>query len=488
MNDVSPSLPPLWRALALVAPLEARVSGVLPGAITGISIDSRSLVPGDLFFAIRGDNTDGHDYVTKAFAAGAGAAVVDEAHADGLRGSGPLLIVQHVQGALERLGMAARQRATGRIAAITGSVGKTSSKEALALMLRQAGQTHAAVASFNNHWGVPLTLARMPESSRFGVFEIGMNHAGEITPLVAMVRPHVAMITTVAPVHLEHFASVDDIARAKGEIFSGLMPGGVAVINCDIGQFELLAGMARQSPARHIMSFGRDASADARLLEADVRGDATHVKARVLGQDIAFVVGAAGAHFAQNALGLLLVARAMGLDLHEAAAALAAFGAPRGRGEVCVLHLAEGEARLIDESYNANPASMRAALAVLGAATPGAGGRRIAVLGDMLELGEQSGLLHRGLAEDIEQLGIDQVFTVGRFMGELHDTLPQSRRAASALTSVDMIAPVRDYVGPGDVIMVKGSNSSKMGLIVAALRDAFANRAPAEDIRDKKQC
>ncbi len=483
MNDLSPTSPPLWRALALVAPLQARVSGMLPAAVTGISIDSRSLAPGDLFFAIRGDNSDGHDYVTKAFAAGAAVAVVDEAHADALRASGPLLVVHHVQGALERLGIAARQRSKGRIAAITGSVGKTSSKEALALMLRQAGATHAAVASFNNHWGVPLTLARMPEASRYGVFEIGMSHAGEITPLVAMVRPHIALVTNVGPVHLEHFASVDDIARAKGEIFSGLVPGGAAVINRDIPQFEMLAAMARQSPARHIMSFGRDPGAEAQLVDAEVREGSTYVKARVLGQNLEFRIGAAGVHFAQNALGLLLAARAMGLELGKAAAALAEFGAPKGRGETSTLYLAQGQASLIDESYNANPASMRAALAVLAAAKPSTQtGRRIAVLGDMLELGDQSMALHRALGDDIEQLGIDQVFTVGPLMAGLHESLPQSRRAASALASLDMIALLRDNVHAGDVIMVKGSNGSKMGLIVTALREAFANRASAEEI------
>ena len=483
MNDLSQPLPPLWRALALVAPMQARVSGLLPAAVHGISIDSRSLAPGDLFFAIRGDNSDGHDYVAQAFAAGAGAAVVDEAHAEALRGAGPLLIVHDVQSALERLGMAARQRCKGRIAAITGSVGKTSSKEALALMLRQVGPTHAAVASFNNHWGVPLTLARMPEASRFGVFEIGMNHAGEITPLVAMVRPHVALVTTIAPVHLEHFASVDDIARAKGEIFSGLVPGGAAIINRDIAQFPLLEAMARQSPARHIMSFGRDPGAEAQLIEADVREGATYVKARVLGQELEFRIGAAGVHFAQNALGLLLAARAMGLDLGKAAAALFEFGAPKGRGETSTLMLADGQASLIDESYNANPASMRAALAVLAAAKPTTNeGRRMAVLGDMLELGDQSSALHRALSEDIEQLGIDQVFTVGPMMVGLYEALPASRRAASAATALDMIALVQGSVRSGDVIMVKGSNSSRMGLIVTALREAFANRTPAVEI------
>lgn len=483
MNELAASPLPLWRGLALVAPLGARVSGLVPAAVNGISIDSRSLAPGDLFFAIQGENSNGHDYVARAFAAGAAAAVVDEAHADALRGSGPLLIVDDVLAGLERLGIKARQRSSARIAAITGSVGKTSSKEALALILRKAGPTHAAVASFNNHWGVPLTLARMPASSRFGVFEIGMNHAGEITPLVAMVRPHIALVTTVAAVHLENFASVDDIARAKGEIFSGLVQGGAAIINRDIPQFALLAEMAKQSPARHIMSFGRDPGAEAQLLEAEIRDGATFVKARVLGRELEFRLGATGVHFALNALGILLAARAMGLDLAEAAATLATFGAPKGRGATMILHLPQGQATLIDESYNANPASMRAALAVLAAVTPETpAGRRIAVLGDMLELGPTSGALHRELAAVIEQLGIDQVFTAGPMMAELYDALPESRRAGRAQKAVDLAALVQNSLRADDVIMVKGSNSSRMGLIVAALREAFAHDGDADKI------
>ena len=483
MNDLAASPSPLWRGLALVAPLRARVSGLVPAAVNGISMDSRSLAPGDLFFAIHGENSNGHDYVAGAFAAGAAAAVVDEAHADALRGSGPLLIVDDVLAGLERLGMAARQRSSARIVAITGSVGKTSSKEALALVLRQSGATHAAVASFNNHWGVPLTLARMPESSRYGVFEIGMNHAGEITPLVAMVRPHIALVTTVAAVHLENFASVDDIARAKGEIFSGLVPGGAAIINRDIPQFALLADMAKQSPARHIMSFGGDPGADAQLLEAAVRDGATFVKARVLGRELEFRLGAAGVHFAQNALGILLAARAMGLDLAVAAAALAEFGAPKGRGATTILQLPQGQATLIDESYNANPASMRAALAVLAATMPATStGRRIAVLGDMLELGASAGAMHRELGAVIEQLGIDKVFTAGPMMGELYEALPESRRAGHADNAVDLAGLVQNNLRANDIIMVKGSNGSRMGLIVTGLREVFASDAAADKI------
>ena len=323
---------PLWTGLALVAPLAARVSGGLPAAATGVSIDTRTLAAGDLFFAITGDNSDGHDHVGHAFAAGAAAAVVDEAHADALAGSGPLFVVADVLDSLRGLGRAARARTAARVIAVTGSVGKTSTKEALRLALTTAGAVHAAAASYNNHWGVPLTLARMPRASRFAVSEVGMNHAGEITPLVAQVRPHVAIVTTVGPVHLEHFSSVEAIADAKAEIFSGLEPGGAAILNRDNEHFARLDAAARRSPAGIVSTFGADAAADARLI--DITPAATHsiVTARVLGRDLTFRLGAPGRHLAENALAVLLAAHAVGADLDEAAGALAFFQAGRGRG------------------------------------------------------------------------------------------------------------------------------------------------------------
>ena len=252
----------LWTGLGLVEPLEARVSGRLPHGVTGISIDTRTLRQGELFFAIKGLHSDGHDYVGAALEKGAAAAVVDEDHAGALQPLGPLYVVTDVLAALERLGRAARSRSHARIAAVTGSVGKTSTKEALRLVLTQAGLAHASAASYNNHWGVPLSLARMPRKAGFGIFEIGMNHKGEITPLAAMVRPHVAIITTVAPVHLEYFESIDEIADAKAEIFSGLEPGGVAIINRDLPQYELLLAHAKGSPAGHVVSFGEHENAE----------------------------------------------------------------------------------------------------------------------------------------------------------------------------------------------------------------------------------
>ena len=463
----------LWTPLALVAPLGARVSGALPArGVTGVSIDTRTLAEGDLFVALKGDNSDGHDYVRKAFEAGAAAAAIDEAHAQALAGAGPLYVAKDTLVALEGLGRAARSRSKARIVAVTGSVGKTTTKELLRCALASAGETHASAASYNNHWGVPLTLARMPESARFGVFEIGMNHAGEITPLVAMAQPHIAIITRIAPVHLEHFASVEAIADAKAEIFSGLQRGGVAILNRDDAQFERLRDAAGAAGVRFVLSFGESAEADATVLSCDVEGETTRVQARVLGQDLTYTIGAPGRHIAMNSLAVLMASRAAGLDLQAAARALAGFRPPAGRGQRETLQAADGPFTIIDESYNANPASMRAALDLLGAAD---GKRRIAVLGDMLELGPQARALHAAIAEDVERNQIDLVYTAGPLMQALSEAIPAERRGAHAANAAALEPIVLDALRAGDVVMIKGSNGSRMGPLVAAMRKAFAS-------------
>ena len=467
----------LWSGLGLVGPLQARVGGALPRGVGGVSIDTRTLEPGDLFFAIKGDASDGHDFVSAAFAKGAAAAVVDEAHADALAGGGPLLIVRDTLAAMQRLGVAARERTQARIIAVTGSAGKTSTKEALRTALSHFGATHASAASYNNHWGVPLSLARMPSTSRFGVFEIGMNHAGEITPLVAMVRPHIAIVTNVAPVHLEHFASVAAIAEAKGEIFSGLAKGGVALINRDIAEYPILERSARLSPAGHIVSFGGSAAADARLLDVSPEGEGSRVRADIFGREISFRLGAPGLHLAMNAMAVLAACKAAGVALDEAAAALAEFAAPAGRGARHTLHTKKGVFTLIDESYNANPASMRAALALAGSTATGAHGRRIAALGDMLELGPESPRLHAELAEAVFENGVDLVFAAGPMMKRLYDALPVERQGAWRDSSAELEPLLLAEVDAGDVIVVKGSNGSRMGPIVAALKQRFAPQA-----------
>ena len=388
----------LWTGLSLVTPLEARVRGALPAGVTGVSIDSRTLERGDLFIAIRGENSDGHDYVRAAFEKGAAACVVDESRASELADAGPLYIVKDTQAAMERLGVASRFRARGWICAVTGSVGKTSTKEALRLTLSRFGRTHASVASYNNHWGVPLTLARMPAHADYSVFEIGMNHAGEIRPLVAMVRPHVAIVTAIAPVHVENLGTLEAIADEKGEIYSGLAPEGVAIIPADAPHVDRLIAAADRSPAARRLTFGEAHDADMRLVSVNADAGGSDVEVAFEGRTYRYRVGAPGRHQAMNSMIVLLTAHCFGCGIEEAAATLADFSAPAGRGAQWKLRKGDGDFLLIDEAYNANPASMRAALAVLGAAPVAPGGRRIAALGDMLELGQQSRALHEELA------------------------------------------------------------------------------------------
>lgn len=470
---------PLWTGLGLVAPLNARVSGAVPAAVTGISIDTRTLQPGDLYCAITGDNSNGHDYVEAAFAAGAAAAVVDEAHADALNGSGSLYVVHDVLKSLESLGRAARARTEAKVIGVTGSVGKTSTKEALRLALTPSGSVHASVASYNNHWGVPLTLARMPKATRFAVAEIGMNHPGEITPLTAMVRPHVAIVTTVAPVHLAFFDSVEAIADAKAEIFSGLEPGGFAILPRDNAHFERLHAAADLSPAGKVLSFGAQAGADARMIDFTAGPSYSMVTATIAGRPISFRLGAPGRHLAENALAVLLAAHCVGADVEVAATALAFFQAQQGRGERVTVKTPDGPFVLIDESYNANPASMQAALALGGTLKPTGRGRRIAVLGDMLELGHTAPSLHAALAEDLTAAGFDLVFAAGPMMKSLADALSTRMPVEWRTRAADLEPVVLDTVHAGDVVVVKGSNGSRMGPIVGALKARHAAPAPA---------
>lgn len=461
----------LWTGLGLVAPLGARVSGGVPrGDATGVSIDTRTLQNGELFFAIKGENNDGHDYVAAAFGKGALAAVVDEAHAEALAPLGSLYIVRDVLSALEGLGCAARDRTAARIVAVTGSVGKTSTKEALRLALTQDGAVHASVASYNNHWGVPLTLARMPKQTRFGVFEIGMNHKGEIGPLAAMVRPHIAIITTIAPVHLENLETLEGIADAKAEIFSGLAPGGVAIIHRDIEQYDRLFAHAKDSPAGYVASFGAHEKADARLLDATLAADHSMVEADICGRRLSYRLGAPGRHLAVNSLAVLLAAKALGVELDAASGALALFTAGPGRGQRSILEAKDGPYLLIDESYNANPTSMRAALALAGALPLPDKGRRIAILGDMLELGRDEAALHAGLAADVAVNHIDLVFAAGPLMQRLFLALPGDLQGAWRESAADLEPIVSAAVRKGDIVVIKGSHGSRMSAIVEALK------------------
>ncbi|HVY18865.1 MAG TPA: UDP-N-acetylmuramoylalanyl-D-glutamyl-2,6-diaminopimelate--D-alanyl-D-alanine ligase [Bauldia sp.] len=480
---------PLWSYDALLKVTKGRRAGAAPDDVTGISIDSRTLRPGDAFFAIKGDTHDGHDFVTLALGKGASTAVVADARLPGLgRAKGCLTIVDDVLDALRRLGIAARARSQAGIVAVTGSVGKTGTKEMLAATLGADGETHYSPASFNNHWGVPLTLARMPLSAKYGVFEIGMNHAGEIEPLVKMVRPRVAVITTVEPVHLEYFKSVKDIARAKAEIFLGLEEGGTAILNRDNAHYTLLAKLAKEAGVERVVSFGEHKKADIRLEDVCLKPECSCVSASVFGEAVSYKLGAPGRHVVQNSLAVLGAVSLLGADLAKACLALADIHAPRGRGERHVLALPRGgEAILIDESYNANPASMRAAIALLGQAEVKKSGRRIAVLGDMRELGKDSAKMHAGLAEAIDAAHVHAVFLAGPMMHALWDALPAGVRGGYAETAAALEPAVMKALAPGDIVMVKGSNASRMGPLVDNIKARLLSRKSAAEDRQEQE-
>ena len=462
MTDV----PALWTSEEAARATGGRAEGAWRAE--GVSIDSRTLLPGDLFVALRGPTFDGHAFVAEALARGAAAAVVAR-RPDGVEGAA-LLLVDDTLKALQDLGRAARARARAGIVGVTGSVGKTGVKEALLLALGRQGATHASVGSFNNHWGVPLSLARTPPAARFAVFEMGMNHAGEIAPLTRQVRPHVAVITTVEAVHIENFSSVEAIADAKAEIFLGLEQGGTAVLERDNRHFERLRRLAQAGGVGRILSFGRAAEADVRLLaEAEESDRTTTVEADVHGMPLIYRLGIAGRHWVMNSLAVLATVHALGADVAAAAAALADLRPGKGRGLRTSVSLLHGCFELIDDSYNASPASMAASFEVLRRSRPAAGGRRIAVLGDMLELGADSPALHAGLARGLVENRIDLVFTAGPLMAHLRAALPAGMRAAHCADSATLAPEVAAAVRPGDVISVKGSAGSRMRTVVEAL-------------------
>jgi UDP-N-acetylmuramoyl-tripeptide--D-alanyl-D-alanine ligase len=440
----------------------------------GVSIDTRELQAGDLFVALK-DLRDGHDFVAQALKAGAAAALVSHRPPD-VPNDAPLLIVTDVLSALEALGRAARARTAAKVIGVTGSVGKTGTKEMLRTALAFQGKVHAAVRSFNNHWGVPLTLARMPADTDFAVIEIGMNHPGEIGPLAKMAQLDVAIVTTVAAVHMAAFDSVEQIACAKAEIFEGLSESGTAILNADIPTLPILQQTLGDFRA---VLFGQAKNANLRLIRANNVGTTTSVEAEMDGAPILFKLGAPGQHLAMNALAVLAAVRAVGGDVAVAMLALAGWQAPVGRGERFEVALGEtGNAiELIDESYNANPTSMIAALAVLATADPvhNVGrivkGRRLAFLGDMLELGPNEMAFHADLAKTEAMQAIDLVHTSGPLMLALHDALPEHRRGQHFENAKLMSGRVNRLLDSGDVAMVKGSLGSKVGQVVAAIKE-----------------
>jgi UDP-N-acetylmuramoyl-tripeptide--D-alanyl-D-alanine ligase len=463
---IAPATPHLWTANEAAAATAGRPFG--DWRADGVSIDSRTLKPGDLFVAIKGPKHDGHEFVDEALKAGA-AAVMIEPKRKKLKANVPALQVGDTTFALEDLGRAARARTTARIIAVTGSVGKTSTKESLRFVLETQGLTVANFGNLNNQLGVPLSLARMPADTAYGVFEIGMNHAGEIEPLSKMVVPRVAVITTVELVHSAHFDSIEQIADAKAEIFAGVDPDGAAVLNRDNPQFARLAAAAKDAGIGTVIGFGAETDAQVRLVAAKPESSGADIEADVMGQRISYRLNIPGRHWVMNSLGVLAAVQAIGADVKAAAEALAGMRAPKGRGHLHEVDLKNGPFKIIDESYNASPASMIAAIEVLGGMRPERGGRRIAVLGDMLELGADAALQHAQLAESLVHNKIDLVFAAGSHMKSLWVVLPSAMQGGMAEDSVKLLPKVTAAAGPGDIFVVKGSAGSNMRPIVEAL-------------------
>jgi UDP-N-acetylmuramoyl-tripeptide--D-alanyl-D-alanine ligase len=462
----------LWQWDELAAAAQGRAEGTPAAAITGFSIDSRTLKPGDVFVALEAER-DGHGFVGDAFAKGAAAALVSSGYRR-CRDDQALLRAECSLSALEAIGRAARRRSNARIVAVTGSAGKTGTKEMLRLTLSEAGATHASEKSYNNQWGVPLTLARLPRDAAYGVFEIGMNHAGEITPLARMVRPHAAVITTVEPVHLQYFTSVEEIAEAKAEILKGLVPGGTAILPHDNAHFALLRERAAAVGAG-VVSFGYAEAAGVRCIQAHMDARGSSVIAGTGSQRFPYRIGTPGEHYVKNSLAVLAAVEALGADAMRCLPALVRAAAPAGRGARTLLETpGGGRILLIDESYNANPASMRAALAAMATVPRGDFPRRIAVLGDMLELGEAAADLHRGLNEAVDAAGIDLVFACGPMMQRLFDRLVPIRQGAWAQDSARLEPALLRAVGAGDAVMIKGSLATRMAPLVEALRARFS--------------
>lgn len=436
----------------------------------GVTIDSRKIEAGDLFVALPGERVDGHDYVAAALDAGAAAALVSRVP-DGLNGA-PLLVVEDVMAALEDLARAARARSTARIVAVTGSVGKTGTKEMLAACLSVHGKTVATAGNLNNHIGAPLSLARLPEDCAFAVFELGMNHANEIRPLTRLVAPHATIITNVEPVHIEFFDGIEGIADAKAEILEGLEPGGVAVLNRDNDQYDRIRARARDLGIDRVVTFGHAATCDVRAIEIAPGAEDTGVRATVAGDDLAWTVGGIGEHWGFNSVGVVAVLHALNLDIAACLDRLAGVSAMRGRGGQTTLVTPDGgRALLIDESYNASPPAVRAALAVFAAAPAE---RRILVLGDMRELGDTAPSAHAGLAEAVEAARPDEIYLCGQAMADLRDALGAGRVTRWAETADDLADAVAGRVRDGDVVLIKGSLAMGMKTIVSALEAAGA--------------
>lgn len=457
----------LWTSRELAQILSAIIRQDF--AITGIAIDSRSLRPGDLFIALRGDNFDGHDFIAMARKNGAIAAIVSRVPSD-IATDFPLIIVPDTMAALVQIAKAARQRFRGKLIGITGSVGKTGTKEMLKTALGDLGKTYATEGNLNNHIGVPLSLARLPRDCEFAVIEMGMNHPGEIGPLSVLCEPYVGIITAIAPAHIEFFPTgLVGIADEKAEITAGMGPHSVAIFNRDTPHYDRLVHTAQNRAIGRIIGFGEDGAAQARLVACQILLQQTAVTADILGQILDYKIGAVGKHHALNSLAVLAAVQAVGADIHRAAAALVHFQPPAGRGLRRDLTLAQGTVTVIDETYNASPEAMRAALAVLAEAQPAPGGRRIAVLGDMRELGQHGPSLHRDLAASVLAAKPEQVFLCGPLMQNLAQALDGKLPVTHAACAASLAPLVAASLRAHDIALIKGSLGSKMRIIVEYL-------------------
>ena len=457
---------PLWTSDEIAKGVGERAAG--RWVAEGVAVDSREVVPGDLFVALPGSLHDGHDFVARALAAGAAGALVERSPQGVVEDDPRLIRVESTQAALRALGAAARERMTGKVIAVTGSVGKTSVKDALKQALGRSAASHAGLRSFNNHVGLPLSLARMPRDARYGIFELGMNAPGEIAPLSELVRPDVAVITTVGAAHAGAFASEAEIAEEKAGIFAGLAPGGTAILNIDHPHAALLRDRAGQAGAEIVTVSMTDETADVHPLRLVLHDEVSCLTARLGEQVAAIKVGVPGRHWVMNALLVLAAARAAGGDLALAGLALGDLRIPDGRGTRHWVPVPGGSVRLIDDAYNANPLSMAAAFASLRACRPEPGGRRIAVLADMAELGERSRQLHLDLAASLKAAEVAEVIAIGEHTRAMADAAGIPATACADIATA--LERLRHNLRPGDVVLVKGANRAGLGQLVASLR------------------
>ena len=450
----------LWTSEEISQALQIDASGVPD--IYGVSIDTRTLEPGDLFIALKGEKSNGHAYVQLAFDRGAAAVIISDAN---FAGKGPTILMPDTQAAMVQMAKFRRSQVNGKIVALTGSVGKTTTKDWLGQVCSKFGKTSFSVQSYNNYLGVPLSLTRMPRDTQYGIFEIGMNHPGEIEPLSQLVGPHIAVITAIGEAHVGNMISLEGIVEEKASIISGLQLGGILVLNRDSGHFDYLSDIAKTKGVHYVYGFGEDPRADVRLMASEGSGNISQVRAEVMGEDFTYSIPAPGHHSVVNSLAIVTIARILQFDLAKVVEILQDLKPLPGRGAQYRLTIDGKKVILIDDAYNANPTSMRAGLSVLSQQS----GRKIAVLGEMGELGEQGPSFHEALGESVHKAGVDLVFASGELMQHLYTKLPEGNLGAYKPTAAELVEPVMAAIQDGDNIFIKGSKASEVSRVVQAL-------------------